>query len=96
MVAGGAAFVAAFAYYAAFGRMLGELGSAAADADRQPAWLVPFELGKHLVLAVIVAGIAVNADIGGWMGGVVLGLALWVGFPVVLLASSVVHEKVPG
>lgn len=53
--AGVAAFVAAFAYYAAFGKVLAEVGSAAADVDRQPAWLVPFELGKHLVLAAVVA-----------------------------------------
>jgi hypothetical protein len=88
--------VAAFAYYVAFGNMLGELGSAATDTERPPAWLMPFELGKHLVLAAVVAGLAVNGDVTGWAPGAVLGLALWVGFPVVLLTSSVVHEKVRG
>ncbi len=38
---------------------------------------------------------AVLVATDGWAGGVVLGLALWVGFPFVLGAGAVVHDNVP-
>lgn len=41
-------------------------------------------------------GSTVVRNVTGWAAGAVLGPALWVGFPVVLLTSSVVHEKVRG
>ena len=95
-----AGFVAAFGYYAALGGQLVAVGSAAvrggaAVDDRQAAWVPIFELIKHLLLAAVVAGLVVAIDIATWSDALVLGLALWVGFPVVLLAGSVVHEKVP-
>jgi hypothetical protein len=93
-------FVAAFAYYAALGGQLVAVGSTAAHGgaaadDRQAAWVPLFELIKHLLLAAVVAGLVVAIDINTWSDALVLGLALWVGFPLVLLAGSVVHEKVP-
>jgi hypothetical protein len=95
-----AGFVAAFGYYAALGGQLVAVGSTAvrggaAVDDRQAAWVPIFELIKHLLLAAVVAGLVVAIDIATWSDALVLGLALWVGFPVVLLAGSVVHEKVP-
>ena len=92
-VAAVAAVVAAFGYYVVLGGQLAAAGSAAAD-DRPPAWLPAFELVKHLVLAAVVAGLAAAIDVAGWTEALVLGLALWVGFPVVLLAGSMVHERV--
>ena len=95
-----AGFVAAFAYYAALGGQLVAVGSTAAHEgaaadDRQASWVPLFELIKHLLLAAVVAGLVVAIDIATWSDALVLGLALWVGFPLVLLAGSVVHEKVP-
>jgi hypothetical protein len=95
-----AGFVAAFGYYAALGGQLVAVGSTTAHGgaavdDRQAAWVPLFELIKHLLLAAVVAGLVVAIDIATWSDALVLGLALWVGFPVVLLAGSVVHEKVP-
>jgi hypothetical protein len=101
-----AGFVAAFGYYAALGGRLAAVGSNAARgtaathgttavADRPAAWVPLFELSKHLLLSAVVAGLVVAIDIAAWIDALVLGLALWVGFPVVLLAGSVVHEKVP-
>ena len=98
-------FVAAFGYYAALGGQLvaargnagasaGGTDTAAAD-DRPAAWIPLFELVKHLLLAAVVAGLVVAIGLDTWLEALVLGLALWVGFPVVLLAGSVVHEKVP-
>ena len=90
-----AAFVAAFVYYVVFGRQLEKLGSAAADRERPPHWLMPVELVKHLVVTIVVAGLAVTIGIADWAGAVLLGVALWIGVPVVLLISSVIHENVP-
>ena len=95
-----AGFVAAFGYYAALGGQLVAVGSTAAHgtaavADRPAAWVPLFELGKHLLLAAVVAGLVVAINIATWIDALLLGLALWVGFPVVLLAGSVVHEQVP-
>lgn len=90
-----AAFLAAFIYYVAFGRALEQLGSAGVEGERPPPWLVPVELLRSLVVAAVLAGIATNLGIVQASGGVLLGLVLWVGFPVVLLSGSVLHEKVP-
>jgi hypothetical protein len=95
-----AGFVAAFGYYAALGGQLVAVGSTAAGGgaaveDRQAAWVPLLELIKHILLAAVVAGLVVAIDIATWGDALALGLALWVGFPVVLLAGSVVHEKVP-
>jgi Protein of unknown function (DUF1761) len=93
VVAAVASFAVASAYYAMLGRQLAELGGAAGQPPR--AWLVPAaEIGKGLVLALSVAWLAAVGDLVGWTDGVVLGLALWAAFPVMLLSSSVVHENV--
>lgn len=94
-VAAVAAFVAAFGYYVALGKQLAAAGSAAAENERPSPWLVPVELVKHLVIAAVIAGLVVTADITGVPGGLLLGAALWVAFPVTLLVGSVFHEKTP-
>ena len=93
-VAGVAGFLAAFAYYAVLGGRLAAAGGAA-TADSPPAWIPLFELVKHLVLAIVLAGLVVAIDGTALSGALLLALGLWVGFPVVLLAGSVVHENVP-
>lgn len=87
-----AAFLSAFAYYAVLGNLLVAYGSAA--PQRPPAWIVPIELLRTLVLTVVVAGIAAKVATADWFDAVQLALALWVGFPAVLLSGSVVHENV--
>jgi hypothetical protein len=90
--------VAAAGYYGVLGEQLAAAGSAAGRAaaeERPPAWIPVFELVKTFVLALVVAGLVEAIDVGSWTRAVPLALALWIGFPVVLLAGSVVHEKVP-
>jgi hypothetical protein len=53
------------------------------------------ELVRNLILAAVVAGLASQIGVETWPGTILLGLALWVGFPLVLLTGSVYHEKVP-
>jgi uncharacterized protein DUF1761 len=68
--------------------------SEAAAAAGQPApWELAVELLRCLVLATVVAGLAAQGGIDEWPGGLALGLALWVGFPLVLWVGAVVHEK---
>lgn len=49
---------------------------------------------RSLIVAVV-AGIVSQGEIDQWSGGVLLGLALWVGFPLVLWVGALVHEKTP-
>ena len=82
-----AAFVAGGAYYAVLGDQL--------EGDGEmPPWKLAAEVGRCLILAAVVAGLASQGEIDAWTGGVLLGLALWIGFPFVLLTGAVIHEGV--
>ncbi|HJU97319.1 MAG TPA: DUF1761 domain-containing protein [Jiangellaceae bacterium] len=94
-VAAVAAFILSALWYGVFGRQLAELDDAYAEPGRMPAWKVAVELVRSLVVATVLAWLAVTIDITEWTGAVGLGLVLWVGFPVVLLTGSVIHENVP-
>jgi hypothetical protein len=88
-------FVLGAGYYAVLGDQLARVSAAVAGGGRMPPWAVVVELGRCLVLATLVAGVAAEADVDGWTTGLLLGLALWVGFPFVLWAGAVVHERTP-
>jgi hypothetical protein len=80
------------------GLVYGVLGTRAAPADapERPGWQLPLvELGRGLVLSVVVAGVATYAEVTTVAGGVLLGLVLWIGLPAVLFAGAVFHEGVP-
>ena len=94
-VAAVAAFILSALWYTAFGRQLTELDDAYAEPGSMPAWKVVVELVRSLVVATVLAWLAVGIDITDWAGAVGLGLAAWIGFPVVLLTGSVIHENVP-
>jgi hypothetical protein len=55
---------------------------------------VVVEVLRCLVLAAVVAGLAAQARVDGLTGGLVLGLILWIGFPVVLWIDAIVHENI--
>jgi hypothetical protein len=87
-----AAFVSGGAYYAVFGEQL----VAVSDAPEQmPPWKLAVELGRCLILAAVVAGLASQGEIDEWTGGLLLGLALWIGFPFVLWTGAMLHENTP-
>lgn len=85
-------FFAAGGYYAALGKQLAKFSS---TPSNMPPWLVAVEVVKHFVLACVVAGLAAGIGISTWPSAALLALALWIGFPVMLLLGSVLHEKVP-
>lgn len=89
------AFVLGGAYYAALGDQLAEVSEAAAAREQTPPWELAVELLRCLVVAAVVAGVAAQGEVDEWTGGLLLGLALWVGFPVVLWIGAMVHERVP-
>lgn len=53
------------------------------------------ELLRSLVVASVLAGLANLLDIVDWTGAFRLGIALWIGFPVILWTGAVIWEKVP-
>ena len=85
LVATVAAFVAGGAYYSVVPITGGDM----------PPWKLAVELGRCLVLAAVVAGLAANGDVDTWTGGLLLGLVLWTGFPFVLWVGAVIHENTP-
>jgi hypothetical protein len=72
------------------------LGPAAPDRGGRPQGLkVLLELARSVPVGAVIAGVARAADLHGVGSTVLLGLALWLGFPFVLLTGSMMWEKVP-
>ena len=91
-----AAFVASAVYYGVLGERLAQASPAAAQAGGEmPPWKVAAELGRCLVLCAVFAGLAAEAGASSAGGGILLGLALWVGFPLVLWTGAMLHERTP-
>jgi hypothetical protein len=96
VVATVAAFVASSVYYTALDRLrTALLGTAPAAQDRPPAWKIAAELTRSLVIATSLA-VAVGAlGVTGIGGVLLLGLGVWLAFPVTILTGSVVWDDVP-
>ena len=96
LVAAVAVFVVSAVYYIALGSRLAQLSPAYADTEARPsASLIFVELARSLVVGAVVAGLVSLIGVTDLVGAIQLALALWIGFPVVLLTGSVFHEKVP-
>jgi hypothetical protein len=94
IAAGLAVFVFAATYYSVLAAQYAALSPAAAAVSGPSPWLMAFELVKALGVALVVAALVASIGITDLAGAALLGLALWVAFPVVLLAGSVMHEGV--
>ena len=90
-----AAFALGGTYYALLGEQLAAVSAAAAASEQPPPWKLAVELLRCLVLAAVVAGLAVRGEVDEWSGGLLLGAALWIGFPLVLWIGAVIHENTP-
>lgn len=90
------AFIISGIWYSVFGGRLSTLHPAYGEGVLPSASDAMVELVRNLVVATVVAGLATRLPVETWPGAILLGGALWVGFPLVLLAGSVYHEKVPG
>ena len=89
-----AAFVFSAVYYGVLAGTAAQYSAAWAEQSRSPVVIAGFEVGKGLVLALVVAGLVRGLGIDGPAGALALAAFLWVGFPLMLLAGSVVHENV--
>jgi Protein of unknown function (DUF1761) len=87
-----AAFVSGATYYGVFGAQLAEVSDA---GSQPPPWKLGAEVARCLLVAAVVAGLAAQAAIDDWAGGVLLGLALWIGFPLVLWTGAIIHADTP-
>ena len=71
------------------------MSDAAAVGEQPPPWKLALELLRSLTLATVVAGLASQGGIDEWTGGLVLGLSLWIGFPLVLWTGAMIWENTP-
>jgi hypothetical protein len=94
-VAAVVAFVASAIWYIAFADAMTRLRPASAGASSMSPALALAEIVRALVVALVVAEIAVLAGVADWTAAVMLGALLWIGFPLILLTGSVIHERVP-
>jgi hypothetical protein len=91
-----AAFVLSSIWYMLWGSRLAKLSPAYGGAEARPsAPAVGLELLRSLVVAVVLAVLADRTGSDTWLEGAGLGLLAWVGFPLVILAGSVLHERYP-
>ncbi len=81
-------------YNTLLGRQLAEVSDAAA-AGEQPPWRFAVELLRCLITAAVVTGLVSQSGIDGWPGGLVLGLVLWIGFPLVLWIGAMIWQNSP-
>ena len=95
VVATVAAFVGSSVWYGLLRSQLARLNDAYADSARAPVWIMLVEFVRSLVVAYVLAVLAGLVGVAGLGGAVQLGVGLWIGFPVVLLVGSVIHENVP-
>ncbi|MGH2590697.1 MAG: DUF1761 domain-containing protein [Actinomycetota bacterium] len=95
LVATVAAFILGGSYYAVLGDQLAQVSAAAASGGQPPPWKLGVELVRCLVLATVVAGLAAQGEIDEPAGGLLLGQALWIGFPLVLWTGALIHENTP-
>ncbi len=82
-------------YYGLLGNRLAAAGGAAAAEGRPMLFTLAVEVLRCLVLVTVVASLAAAARVDTWTGGLLLGLVLWVGFPLVLWVGAIVHENTP-
>lgn len=95
LVATMVAVVLSATYYVMLGGQLTTVSDAAASGEQPAPWTVGVEVLRTLLVVVVVAGLASQTGTDEWAGGLVLGTALWIGFPLMLWAGAMLHERVP-
>jgi hypothetical protein len=94
-----AAFVVSMVWYIVFGSAIMKLQGMKADTTvemkKPQPWKMLIEIVRSLVLGYVLARFVVLLGVVGWVEAVQLGIWLWIGFPLVLLAGSVLWENIP-
>lgn len=92
-----AAFVVSAVWYIIFGKIWMELRGidpASAAKESMSLWKMLAEFVRSLVLAYVLAYFVSALEINTWKKALKLCLLIWIGFPVILLFGSVMHENV--
>jgi uncharacterized protein DUF1761 len=96
LVASISVFLLSSIYYTVLAKQWARVSDAAARRGGRPGpGKAALELARSLILATVVAGLASRGEIEHLGGGLLLGLALWVGFPFVLWAGAIIWESTP-
>jgi hypothetical protein len=96
LVAAISVFVLSSMYYIALAKQWATVSEAAARGSGRPGpRKAALELARSLILAAVVAGLASRRKIDHAGGGLLLGLALWAGFPFVLWTGAMIWENTP-
>jgi hypothetical protein len=94
LVAAVAAFVASAIWYMLFAKQRAALSPAAGAGRPRPLQALA-ELVRSIVLTSVVSYLMSRMGITTMGSAYYLALALWIGFPVILLTGSAMYEKVP-
>lgn len=81
-----------------FGKQWMELRSAQPPGitdTTMPAWKIPVDLARELVVVYVIARFVTGLRIVDWKGAVSLGLWVWLGFPVQMLVGSSLWDNKP-
>jgi len=89
LAVGLAAFVVSTVWYSLL------LSNTTTDRMNVPAWKKLGELVRSLVVAAVLASFVVQLDINDWRDAVQLGIVVWIGFPAMLFAGSVLWQLPP-
>ena len=81
------------AYYSVLAAQLAAVSPVAAAGEPPTPLGIAAEVVRSTVLVTVIAVIVVQTGTDSWTGGLWLGLGLFVGFPLVLWAGAVLHEK---
>jgi Protein of unknown function (DUF1761) len=82
-------------FYKRWMRLRGLDPAAAMAGAKMPVAKLVIEFARCVVLACVVARFVALLGVGSWLVAVHFGLALWIGFPVILLTGSVLWDDVP-
>ena len=95
VVAAVAVFVVSSVWYVVFAKSRSALLGTPAAAEEKPSPAkVLMELGRSALVAAVIAGLASELELTSVGPVLVLGLALFAGFPFVLLTGSVIWDGV--
>jgi hypothetical protein len=88
-------FVVSTAWYSVFGKQMAKLHKAYAGSQQPAPWQIAVEFARSVTVAVVIAVLFNAIGTTDWLSGIGYVLLFWIGFPAVLLAGSVLWEKVP-
>jgi uncharacterized protein DUF1761 len=95
LVATVVSIVMAAVYYSQLMKQLATVTHTAVPGKRPELWQMLVDVPRNLLFVLVVAGLASEIGADGWLDGLMLGLALWIGFPVVIWMGTHIHERRP-